>query len=173
MRILNKLVLTTIVGIAAVTGLPDLAPHQAALLNTVAAEEPLSRISFGSCAKQDKPQPIWDALVDGKPELFIFLGDNIYGDSPDMNVLQAKYEQLNQQPGFIKLKSLCPVVATWDDHDYGKDDSGAEFEMREESQQVFLDFLGVAKDDPRRTQDGIYWSHVYGPQGKRVQVILL
>ena len=173
MRVLCKLVLTTIIGIASVTGFPAITPPEAALLNTVAAEEPLSRISFGSCAKQDKPQPIWDAVVAGKPELFIFLGDNIYGDSPDMNILQAKYEQLSQQPGFMKLKSVCPVVATWDDHDYGKDDSGAEFEMREESQQVFLDFLGVAKDDPRRTQEGVYWSKVYGPEGKRVQVILL
>ena len=92
MKSICKLVLTTIVGIAAVTGLP---PNQAMLLNALAAEEPLSRISFGSCAKQDKPQPIWDAVVAGKPELFIFLGDNIYGDSADMNVLQAKYEQLH------------------------------------------------------------------------------
>lgn len=39
----------------------------------VADDKPLERISFGSCAKQDKPQPIWDAIVAGKPELFIFL----------------------------------------------------------------------------------------------------
>ena len=84
MKSICKLVLTTIVGIAAVTGMPGLALHQAALLSTATAEEPLSRISFGSCAKQDKPQPIWDAVVAGKPELFIFLGDNIYGDSADM-----------------------------------------------------------------------------------------
>ncbi len=138
-----------------------------------ADEERLSRISFGSCAKQDRPQPIWDAIVSGSPELFVFLGDNIYGDSADMDVLRTKYELLNNQPGYKKLKQICPVIATWDDHDYGKDDSGAEFTMRRESQQVFLDFLGVEKTDPRRTQEGVYWSKVYGPEGQRIQMILL
>ena len=38
------------------------------------------RIAFGSCCDQDKPQPIWDAIIETQPELFIFLGDNIYGD---------------------------------------------------------------------------------------------
>jgi alkaline phosphatase D len=141
--------------------------------NAAADEQPLSKISFGSCAKQDQPQPIWDAIVAGQPQLFLFLGDNIYGDSPDMNVLKAKYDLLNNQPGYKKLKQICPVVATWDDHDYGKDDAGAEFTMRRESQQVFLDFLGADQNDPRRTREGVYSSQVYGPEGKRVQILML
>jgi alkaline phosphatase D len=136
-------------------------------------DQPISKIAFGSCAKQDQPQPIWDSVVAVTPELFIFLGDNIYGDSSDMNILKAKYEQLNRQPGFQKLKQTCPVVATWDDHDYGQDDAGAEFAMKRESQQLFLDFFGVDQNDPRRRREGVYWSKVYGPAGKRVQVILL
>src|SRR3989337_529307 len=40
----------------------------------------LTRIAFGSCAKQTKDQPIWDAVLAAKPDLFVFLGDNIYGD---------------------------------------------------------------------------------------------
>jgi alkaline phosphatase D len=38
---------------------------------------------------------------------------------------------------------------------------------------VFLDFFGVSKDDPRRTQEGVYSTQIYGPAGKRVQIILL
>ncbi|HQZ63667.1 MAG TPA: alkaline phosphatase D family protein [Planctomycetaceae bacterium] len=138
-----------------------------------ADDQPLSRISFGACAKQDQPQPIWDAVVAGKPELFIFLGDNIYGDSKDMNVLKGKYDLLAAQPGFQALKKTCPVIATWDDHDFGADDSGADFAMRKESQQLFLDFWGAARDDERRTREGIYSSAVYGRAGQRVQIILL
>ncbi|MFM7836911.1 MAG: alkaline phosphatase family protein, partial [Planctomycetaceae bacterium] len=106
----------------------------------VAGQQRLQRISFGSCAKQDQPQPIWDAIVAGAPDLFILLGDNIYGDSNDMQVLREKYGMLERQPGFMKLRAVCPVLATWDDHDYGRDDAGAEFEQRVESQRVFLDF---------------------------------
>ena len=60
---------------------------------------PLSRIAFGSCARQDKPQPIWDAVVATKPELFLFLGDNIYADTEDMDVMRGKYAQLGASPG--------------------------------------------------------------------------
>src|SRR5262245_10992979 len=82
-------------------------------------DEPLSRIAFGSCARQSDPQPIWDAVLAAKPQLFILLGDNIYGDSQDMAVLRAKYEQFNEVPSFKKLRQTTPLVATWDDHDYG------------------------------------------------------
>jgi alkaline phosphatase D len=136
-------------------------------------EPPLERIAFGSCARQYEPQPIWDAVVAMKPERFLFIGDNIYGDSQDMNVLRAKYEQLGAQAGFQKLRATCPVLATWDDHDYGANDGGADYPMRRESQQVFLDFFGAKADDVRRKRDGVYSAYVSGPEGKRVQVILL
>lgn len=138
-----------------------------------ADETPLSRIAFGSCAKQDQPQPIWEAIVETQPQLFVFLGDNIYGDSEDMDVLRAKYALLGNQPGFRRLKQVCPVVGTWDDHDFGANDAGAEYPKKLESQQVFLDFFGVPKDDPRRHQEGVYSARVYGPPGRRVQLILL
>ncbi len=133
----------------------------------------ISRISFGSCAKQDQPQPIWDTIVAGQPQIFLFLGDNIYGDTNDMNVLKAKYELLGRQPGFRKLKQTCPVMATWDDHDLGANDAGAEYPFKKQSQQIFLDFFEAAPDDDRRTREGIYSSRVFGPPGKSVQIILL
>lgn len=142
-------------------------------VSLTAAEPPLERIAFGSCAKQDKPQPIWDAVCDFKPQRFLFLGDNIYGDSPDVAVIRAKYAQLGEQPGYVKLKELCPIRATWDDHDYGADDAGADYAQRRESQQAFLDFFGTGKDDVRRTRDGVYSAEIVGPPGKRVQIILL
>lgn len=136
-------------------------------------ETPLARIAFGSCAKQDQPQPIWDSVVAIEPELFLFLGDNIYGDSEDMDVLRQKYALLDAQPGYKKLRKVCPVLATWDDHDYGANDAGAEYSKKRESQGLFLDFFGVSSDDPRREQEGVYSAHVFGPPGKRTQIILL
>jgi len=139
----------------------------------VYADEPISRIGFGSCAKQDQPQPIWDAVNELDPELFVLLGDNIYGDTQNMDELRAKYDLLANQPGFKQLRSRRPVIGVWDDHDYGADDAGADYPKRRESQQIFLDFFGVAANDPRRSQEGVYSSRVIGPSGKRVQIILL
>ena len=163
---MNRLVSFTILTIAA-------GYLAGATTASLAAEKPLSRISFGSCAKQDHPQPIWDAIVETDPELFLMIGDNIYGDTEDMDLLWKKYQLLGAQPGFQKLRKHCPVLATWDDHDYGANDEGVEYPKKRESQQLFLDFFGVAKDSPLRKQEGVQSSHTFGPDGKRVQIILL
>jgi len=134
---------------------------------------PLRRISFGSCAQQEKPQPIWEAVVASKPELFLFLGDNIYGDTKDMEVMKAKYAKLAAFPGYQKLLKTCPLLATWDDHDFGVNDGGAEYPMKKESQQVFLEFFKEPKDSPRWKQEGVYLAKVFGPPDKSVQIILL
>lgn len=138
-----------------------------------AAEKPLARIVFGSCAHQDHDQPIWDTIVAAKPDLFLMIGDNIYGDSRDARVLKAKYEKLGARPGFKKLRATCPLLATWDDHDYGENDAGVEYPSKVASQKVFNDFFNVPEESPRRQREGIYDAQTFGPQGKRVQIILL
>ena len=55
---------------------------------------PVSRIAFGSCIRQDRSQPIWQAISDYQPQLFVLTGDNIYGDSDDVEILKIKYDQL-------------------------------------------------------------------------------
>ncbi len=134
---------------------------------------PLQRVAFGSCAHQDKPQPIWETVVAAKPDLFLLLGDNVYGDTQDMAVLKAKYDKFAAEPGYQKLLKTCPVLATWDDHDFGGNDAGGDYPKRVESQQLFLDFLGEPKDSPRRKRPGVYHAKVFGPDDRRVQVILL
>jgi alkaline phosphatase D len=136
-------------------------------------KKPLSRIAFGSCAHQDRDQPIWEPIVKEKPDLFLFIGDTIYADTQDMKVMKQKYDKLSAKPGWKKLVAACPVLATWDDHDFGGDDAGADYPRKKESQQLFLDFFNVAKDSPRRKQEGVYDAKVIGPAGKRVQIILL
>jgi alkaline phosphatase D len=143
-------------------------------VGTGAAEEPVvSRIAFGSCIKQDQPMPIWDAVIEASPQLFVFLGDNIYGDTLDIQLLRQKYAQLASQQGLRRLKQSCRILGTWDDHDYGQNDVGAEYPLKRQSQQAFLDFFEVPPDDPRRTQEGVYSATMVGPPGKRIQLILL
>lgn len=134
---------------------------------------PLLHIAFGSCSRQDLPQPLWSPILDSRPDLWIWLGDNIYGDTEDMSLLAAKYAQLKGHPGYVQLLGQVPVVGTWDDHDYGRNNAGREYPMRAESQQLFLDFFDVPDTDPRRDIEGVYSAHTFGPAGQRVKVILL
>ncbi|MDP4790509.1 MAG: alkaline phosphatase family protein, partial [Verrucomicrobiales bacterium] len=133
----------------------------------------LSRILFGSCLKEAEASPIFETILAHKPGLFLFLGDNIYADTSDMAVMQAKYDVLAATPKFAELMKACPVHATWDDHDYGLNDAGADYEKRDEAQKIFIDFWGDAADSPRRTRPGIYEAKIYGEEGTRVQVIML
>ncbi|HEU4533019.1 MAG TPA: alkaline phosphatase D family protein [Polyangiaceae bacterium] len=133
----------------------------------------LQRIAFGSCSDQSKPQPIWTAVRDDAPDLYVALGDNIYADTEDVDVLRAKYWRQEAIAGFAALRRTVPVYGTWDDHDYGANDAGAEYPKKDESQRLFLDFLRVAADSPRRGRRGVYDAVVLGPPGRRVQIIAL
>ena len=106
-------------------------------------------------------------------DLFLFLGDNIYADTRDMTVMRAKYDALKASRFFQELRRRGPVLATWDDHDFGANDAGAEYPLRRESQAEFLRWLDEPADSPRRRRDGVYDARVLGPAGRRVQVILL
>jgi alkaline phosphatase D len=131
------------------------------------------RILFGSCLDVARPHPMLDAAADRRPDLFIFMGDNIYADTLRPTALREKYAALAASDGFRRLAAACPLLATWDDHDYGLNDAGKGFPMKRESRRQFLDFWRVPADSSRRQHEGIYDAQVYGAPGRRLQVILL
>jgi alkaline phosphatase D len=138
-----------------------------------AAEATVTRIAFGSCMHQDKAQPIWYAVLANNPDLFIFLGDNIYGDSDDPAVLAACYEKLAAKEGFRKLRGSTEVMAIWDDHDYGRNDAGLEYPAKDASRELMLSFWQEPAESPRWTQPGgIYTASTLHTGNRRVQVIL-
>lgn len=62
-----------------------------------------------------------------------------------------------------------------DDHDFGKNNGGAEYHDRVPSQQVFLDFIDEPSNSPRRNRTGVYASYqLPGSRGKDdINLILL
>ena len=148
--------------------------------NTLDLTKPLQRIAFGSCAMQFLPQPIWNSIGAQNPDLFLFLGDNIYGDfegknplTPTSETLTRDWNLLADQPAFKRFRRKVPIMATWDNHDYGKHNGGAEFKLKELTKTRFLDFFGEPENSKRRLTPGIYDAKIIGPAGKRVQVIML
>jgi alkaline phosphatase D len=98
-------------GGVAVAGLAGTTPPARAAADSGVLSDPhpalgrrLSRIAFGCCADQDKPQPVWDPVLARQNDLFIFLGDNIYADTRDMDLMRRKYAKLAAQPGFARLR---------------------------------------------------------------------
>jgi alkaline phosphatase D len=139
----------------------------------VAQDRKELKIAFGSCNRQDLPQPLWEVIAGDQPDLWIWLGDNIYGDSNDMGVIKAKYDKQLQHPGYQKFTAQVPVIGTWDDHDYGRNDAGKSYPYKKATQQLALDFLQEPATSPRRQQEGIYAAYDYQLKKKKVKVILL
>lgn len=150
-------------------------PQPAKKVNTDSPpRQKVTKIAFGSCMHQDKPAPVLLTADSLKPDLFVFLGDNIYGDSPFMWVLKRKYKKLAAKPEFKQLKSHVPLLAVWDDHDYGKNDAGREYRQKDRSKKIFLKFWEEPKESKRWERQGIYTSYTCKTAGnKTLQLILL
>ena len=130
-------------------------------------------IAFGSCNKQYKENILWKEIKKNNPNLWVWGGDNIYSDTDDMLKLKADYKTLSNQKGYLDLVKDIPVMATWDDHDYGLNDGGIEFYKKNDAQQVFLDFFNVDKNSKRRKQKGVYHSEIFKTKKGSVKVIVL
>ena len=133
----------------------------------------LSTIAFGSCSKQDSPQLYWKYVAQQNPDLWIWLGDNIYGDSEDMAVIERKYNQLKTDSNYQAFATEHSLVGIWDDHDYGVNDGGKDFPKKKESRDLMFDFLDVPKSHPAWQREGGYTAYTFGETGKKVKVILL
>ena len=127
------------------------------------SKNPITTITFGSCNRQTLAQPLWQPITENKPDLWIWLGDNIYGDSDTMAVMKAKYDLQKANIEYQKLTSTTPIIGIWDDHDYGRNDAGKGYLMKKESKNLMLEFLGEPAISERRMHEGAYHSYTYGP----------
>lgn len=138
-------------------------------------EKRLTRIGLGSCFNQNRSGALLATAIRSRPELFLFMGDNVYGDStsPDLDELVGAYAAALARPDYRTFREAMPFAAVWDDHDFGLNDAGAEYPYKDASRPLFFDFWNVPADAPRRQTGGIHDAFIVGPRGARVQVILL
>ena len=134
---------------------------------------PLQKIAFGSCNRQDRNQAHWRYINNQNPDLWLWLGDNIYADwaSPEQRV--AAFNTVKNLDEYQRLRRCTEILGIWDDHDYGADNVGAEYVGKEQSQQIFCDFLDVPWNHPTRHRPGIYRSDIFGTAGEQTEVIAL
>ncbi|MEO7991452.1 MAG: alkaline phosphatase D family protein [Chryseolinea sp.] len=131
----------------------------------------ITTIAFGSCGDQRNPQPVLERVVEKKPDVFLYLGDNIYADTYSMDTLKMDYDMLGAKPEFQKLKASTKIYAIWDDHDFGWNDSGRHYPFKKESKEIFLNFFGDQGDSTIRQHEGIYHTAYLDQAGKKIQII--
>jgi alkaline phosphatase D len=169
-----------VLGLIGLIALSQPAQAQVAVRRPAAAKLPpasavLTKIAFGSCMKETRPIPALRGVVASRPDLFLALGDNVYGDDPgtdpDLPILTKAYRDLAQNADFVALNASVPILATWDDHDFGANDAGAAYGGKRKAEALFDAFWGQGALG--QAHAGVYGARVFGPKGKRVQIIML
>ena len=138
----------------------------------------IERIIFASCAQQNEDQSIWDQIASENADLILYIGDNVYGDvrSNDAALpeLKAAYMRLALSEPFSRARASAPVLTTWDDHDYGLNDQGANFTHKQAAEALYEYVWALDAEDPRRARPGVYGAWMLGADaGSRLQVIML
>ena len=95
---------------------------------------------------------MWKQVLSKSFDVVFTIGDNVYADRIPGGWALARPEQLwdrytdtRQTLDFFKSPKLVPVLATWDDHDYGRNDSDRTYTFKDESKRVFQTFFPQIK----------------------------
>lgn len=143
---------------------PDkyLGARQPARFRTAEAGPGRFRVAFGSCARVQASvrQPIWTAVAAAEPDLFFWTGDNIYGDSLDMDILAEEYRR---QRDLLELQPVLQNVthlATWDDHDYALNNHDRTNPVKDGALEIFRRYwANPGYGTPEAP--GVYFTHSY------------
>ena len=72
------------------------------------------RVAFGSCARTGRPQPIWRQIENARPDIFLWLGDNVYADTVRPEILAEELRRQRDHPDLRPLLASVPQLAVWD-----------------------------------------------------------
>lgn len=97
------------------------------------------KVAFGSCARVQAHgnQPVWDAVQHWQPDLFLWIGDNVYLDTLEPQIMAEMYRWQRNVPNLQALLRSVPQLAIWDDHDYGLNDHDRTNPVKEAALSAF------------------------------------
>lgn len=115
--------------------------------------------AFGSCARANHPQDIYVPIAEAGPDLFLFIGDNHYGDATTLDAHRWNIQAMRETPRRL-LMAQVPTLATWDDHDFLGNNTDGSDPRRDTARRAFTEYWA----NPAFGADGqgIYFQHGYG-----------
>lgn len=144
-----------------------------AVTRPVDFQQQLNTIAFGSCNNQEKDQAMWKPILENRPDLWVWLGDNIYADTDNMHTMARMYHKVRNEQDYTKLREQSSIIGIWDDHDYGTNDGDKTYSKKRQSKELMLKFLDVPNTHPVWKYEGAYQAYTIGPAGHQVKFILL
>lgn len=123
-------------------------------------------LAFGSCASST-PSEIWTRMKKEGADAVVLLGDTPYIDVTDLDGVRDAYRRFASIPQLAETMRSTPFWDTWDDHDFGRNDSDGTLPGKENSRQGFIEYR--ANKNFGEQDQGIYTQFRYGP----VEIFLL
>jgi alkaline phosphatase D len=121
----------------------------------------ITRLAIGSCAREaEGDAAVWRRMAALEPHTVVLLGDTPYIDSTDLEFQRIRYGEFAAVPDFARLIRSRPLYATWDDHDFGANDTDGQLPGKENSRQAFVEFH--ANPYYGDGQEGVYTKFVMG-----------
>ncbi|WP_322796413.1 alkaline phosphatase D family protein [Tepidiforma sp.] len=101
------------------------------------------RVAFGACASTGSNGRVFDRIREDSPLLFIHTGDFHYEDirRNDPGAIRTAFAQSLAAPAQQALWLAVPVAYTWDDHDYGGNDSARTTRSRPAARAVYREIV--------------------------------
>ena len=137
------------------------------------ANQEIVTLGFGSCLHQDRSMAILNTIEKKELDLFMFIGDNVYGDQEDGELdklIRTYKQQYNNLEDFLKNVSTEFI---WDDHDFGLNDGGSNYRYKDRAKELFLETWQIPENDPRRQRDGLYFDKMVKKNGLKIHLIFL
>ena len=125
-------------------------------------DPPTFSFAIGSCfyanePKDDRPgrpygdgYQIFNSILEKDPDFMVWLGDNVYLRTPDFLTergIRHRYRYVRAIPELQPLLGSVHHYATWDDHDYGPNDSDASYANKAISEATFNAYWGNLNTD--------------------------
>lgn len=131
------------------------------------------RFAYASCMADDYRfneviNPMWEQMRKQNPDMVVLNGDLVYVDSfefverkkaTELDIWFRYIDTFNRLP-IYRWHELKPILATWDDHDFGTNDGDRDFKEKNSARKIFLAFFGGKnlKDTYQLENDSIYFS---------------
>jgi len=100
------------------------------------------RIVFGSCPKyqDDRIQPIWQWVSHYEPDILLWIGDNVYADTLDPDIIREEYRRQRDIPALQPILHNVSHLAIWDDHDFGLNNHDRTNPIKEGAYEAFREY---------------------------------
>ncbi|MEL7833201.1 alkaline phosphatase D family protein [Fodinibius sp. Rm-B-1B1-1] len=132
-------------------------------------------VAMGSClyindSEFDRPgrpygkgTEILTHITNKHPDMMLWLGDNVYYREPDFyskKRLDYRFKDARNTPEMQPLLANAINLATWDDHDYGPNNSDRSYRLREEALHIFKRYWANPGYGTQET-DGVFTKYKY------------